>query len=213
MTTHKEALEAAYLAGFNASGEGYNGEYPFGDRMQDPAENRAWKKDRDNYIKEALMFFQDGAQPSVSVEHSATHGEPVAWGVIASNTGKMCQVELDYDEVSDINSKWLVPLYTTPPQSKEPEQEPVAWMCHPFGDDECEFSDHQECENCIPLYTTPPQRTAAEGEDTKTWVGLTDDEVIQIRDDMTLDIRSHVDFYRHCEAKLKAKNERKEKNT
>jgi hypothetical protein len=40
----------------------------------------------------------------------------------------------------------------------------------------------------------------------RTWVGLTDDEVVQIRDDMTLDIRSHVDFYRHCEAKLKEKN-------
>ena len=64
MTTHKEALEAAYLAGFNASGEGYNGEYPFGDKMQDPAENRVWKKNRDNYIKEAL------AQPEQ---------EPVAW--------------------------------------------------------------------------------------------------------------------------------------
>ena len=43
----------------------------------------------------------------------------------------------------------------------------------------------------------PPQRE---------WVGLTDEEVIQIRDDMTLDIRSHIDFYRHCEAKLKEKN-------
>ena len=47
------------------------------------------------------------------------------------------------------------------------------------------------------LHGEPPQRT---------WIGLTDEEVIQIRDDMTLDIRSHVDFYRHCEAKLKEKN-------
>ncbi len=50
----KQALEAAYLAGFNASGEGYNGEYPFGDKMQDPAENRVWKKDRDNYVSQAI---------------------------------------------------------------------------------------------------------------------------------------------------------------
>ena len=47
------------------------------------------------------------------------------------------------------------------------------------------------------LYTAPQQRT---------WAGLTDEDVIQIRDDMTLDIRSHLDFYRHCEAKLKEKN-------
>ena len=50
----KQALEAAYLAGFNASGEGYNGEYPFGDKMQDPSENRVWKKDRDNYVSQAI---------------------------------------------------------------------------------------------------------------------------------------------------------------
>lgn len=44
--------------------------------------------------------------------------EPVAWGVIASNTGKMCQVELDFAEVEEISPKWVVPLYTTPPQRK-----------------------------------------------------------------------------------------------
>ncbi len=50
----KQSVEAAYLAGFNASGEGYNDEYPFGDKMQDPAENRVWKKDRDNYVSQAI---------------------------------------------------------------------------------------------------------------------------------------------------------------
>lgn len=52
--TIKQALEAAYLAGFNASGEGYNGEYPFGDKMQAPSENRVWKKGRDNYVSQAI---------------------------------------------------------------------------------------------------------------------------------------------------------------
>ena len=57
-----EALKAAYLAGFNASGEGYNGEYPFGDHVQDPEEDAAWRKNRDNEltaIKQALA-----AQPA-----------------------------------------------------------------------------------------------------------------------------------------------------
>jgi hypothetical protein len=45
-----EALKAAYLAGFNASGEGYNGEYPFGDHVQDPEEDAAWRKNRDESI-------------------------------------------------------------------------------------------------------------------------------------------------------------------
>ncbi len=52
----------------------------------------------------------------------------------------------------------------------------------------------------LPLYTTPPQRT---------WVGLTEDEINQAYAD------SYKGFPLHesIEAKLKAKNERKEKNT
>lgn len=50
----KLALEAAYLAGFNASGEGYNGEYPFRDHARNPEEDAAWIKDRDNALREAL---------------------------------------------------------------------------------------------------------------------------------------------------------------
>jgi hypothetical protein len=50
----KQALEAAYLAGFNASGEGYNGEYPFGDKNQNPEHDSVWCKDRDNALEEAL---------------------------------------------------------------------------------------------------------------------------------------------------------------
>ena len=51
------ALEAAYLAGFNASGEGYNAECPFDYHKESPANNRIWRVDRDNYIKEALAQF------------------------------------------------------------------------------------------------------------------------------------------------------------
>lgn len=54
------------------------------------------------------------AQPAVQ--------EPVAWGVIASNTGRICQVELDADEVEGHNPKHIVPLYTTPPAQQAPEQ-------------------------------------------------------------------------------------------
>jgi len=44
------ALDADELAGFNASGEGYNGEYG----IDCPEENAIWKKDRDNALREAL---------------------------------------------------------------------------------------------------------------------------------------------------------------
>lgn len=50
----KLALEAAYLAGWNASGEGYNAEYPFGDHARNPEEDAVWVKDRDNALQEAL---------------------------------------------------------------------------------------------------------------------------------------------------------------
>ena len=40
--------------------------------------------------------------------------EPVAWGIIASNTGRICQVELDADEIEGHNPKYIVPLYTSP---------------------------------------------------------------------------------------------------
>lgn len=50
----KLALEAAYLAGWNASGEGYNAEYPFGDHAKNPEEDVVWIKDRDNAIRDAL---------------------------------------------------------------------------------------------------------------------------------------------------------------
>jgi hypothetical protein len=51
------ALEAAYLAGFNASGEGYNGEYPFEHKGKNCTDDPIWCKDRDNEltaIKQAL---------------------------------------------------------------------------------------------------------------------------------------------------------------
>ena len=50
----KLALEAAYLAGFNASGEGYNGEYPFQDPDAHPEQDEHWRKGRDYYVREAL---------------------------------------------------------------------------------------------------------------------------------------------------------------
>lgn len=41
------ALEAAFLAGFKCSHEGYNGEYPFSDGDNNPADDKAWCNMRD----------------------------------------------------------------------------------------------------------------------------------------------------------------------
>jgi hypothetical protein len=64
------ALEAAYLEGFNASGEGYNGEYPFQDNDVSPEKDNGWIRGRDNRIsaiKESLAQRKEPEQ------------EPVAW--------------------------------------------------------------------------------------------------------------------------------------
>jgi hypothetical protein len=80
----------------------------------------------------------------------------------------------------------------------QPEQEPVAWMCHPFGDDEVEYGPHKECENCIPLYATPPPRA---------WVGLTDEEIDELHGSpMDLEHSGALKWVRIIEAKLKEKN-------
>ena len=39
-------LERAYLAGFNASGEGYNAEFPFQDNGTDPDQDEEWVANR-----------------------------------------------------------------------------------------------------------------------------------------------------------------------
>lgn len=53
MFTEKE-LQAAYLAGFNASAEGYNGEYPYADNSAWPEADSAWRRQRDHNLKEIV---------------------------------------------------------------------------------------------------------------------------------------------------------------
>ncbi len=43
----RSLFEAAYLAGFMASGEGWNGEHPFQDRGLDPSDDDYWRERRD----------------------------------------------------------------------------------------------------------------------------------------------------------------------
>ncbi len=43
-------VRAAYLAGFNVSGEGWNGEYPFQDYNRDPEADPDWLKTRDSTL-------------------------------------------------------------------------------------------------------------------------------------------------------------------
>lgn len=58
-------LRTAYLGGFNASGEGYNGEYPFGDYDERPEYDTNWRADRDQYL-ELFLERQSEAQKPIT---------------------------------------------------------------------------------------------------------------------------------------------------
>jgi hypothetical protein len=49
-----ELLNKAYLAGFNASGEGYNGEYPFQDKGLSQENDSNWIEKRNAVIDEFM---------------------------------------------------------------------------------------------------------------------------------------------------------------
>ncbi|CAB5220185.1 hypothetical protein UFOVP232_78 [uncultured Caudovirales phage] len=103
----KLALEAAYLAGFDASGEGYNAEYPFGDHKKDPEQDAAWVKHRDNALREAL------AQPEQ---------EPAGWRPatfhrdnLTFNPGLPDEQTVKFWKLQGVEIEYC---YTTPPQRK-----------------------------------------------------------------------------------------------
>ena len=97
-----------------------------------------------------------------------------------------------------------LPLYTTPPQPKEPKQEPIAYF-NPQVKGGFYWAKPTKITAPItvsvepmPLYTTPPQRT---------WVGLTDEEIDELHGSpMDLEHSSALKWVRIIEAKLKEKN-------
>ncbi len=48
--------------------------------------------------------------------------EPVAWGIIASNTGRIALVELDKDEIANHNPKYIVPLCRCAPPAQTAQE-------------------------------------------------------------------------------------------
>jgi hypothetical protein len=111
--------------------------------------------------------------------------EPVAWGIIASNTGRICQVELDADEVEGHNPKHIVPLYAAPqPVPVKTYFDGKPWPVAPVPDGPYSAPIKE-------LWPVAP----------KPWVNLTDGELKDL-----MAIYSGVVLYRAIEAKLKEKN-------
>jgi hypothetical protein len=113
--TKDEELEAAYLAGFNASGEGYNGEYPFEHKGKNCTDDPIWCKDRDNELA------------AIKQARSAPVQEPVAWRTFDGEGGydyRTYDMNEDYakewNERNPNHKGWVEPLYTNPPAAQRP---------------------------------------------------------------------------------------------
>jgi hypothetical protein len=52
--TIRRLTEKAYLLGFNAAGEGYNGEFPFEQRGIDPETDSNWTEQRELDLKAVM---------------------------------------------------------------------------------------------------------------------------------------------------------------
>ena len=175
MTTQTEALkmalESAYLAGFNASGEGYNGEYPFDEVVHTPVENRVWKKDRDNYIKEALA--QQEGQSNYCLQCEALSRELAALKTQQSNEQSKCnhtktitRADIDGNQIETTCGECGERVA----QQSNEQVEPVAWRWpYKFKDigetGAYEYHSHEFA--CLahlpkgePLYAHPPVPTA-----------------------------------------------------
>jgi hypothetical protein len=151
----------------------------------------AWPNDieelfmnKDQVLQMCLEYIETDAHERKYVRHAIkqalaepTVQEPVAWGIVASNTGRICQVELDADEIEGHNPKHIVPLYTTPPAQPAPVQEPVYVQtryvdedghAEPWGsplDPSYRGSKWAAGIEMRLLYTTPPAQPAPVQED------------------------------------------------
>ena len=124
--------------------------------------------------------------------------EPVAWMMHNSSGDEISITEsnLRNHQPTFVQELWkgATPLYTTP----RTKQEPVAWR-HDMGEENggWEYFEEASCPDCQPLYTTPQQPSAT----SRTWVGLTDEEVKKIAYNSI-----EVKVAKAIEAKLKEKN-------
>ena len=104
-------------------------------------EGTDWYDERITAIEAALAQPEQEPVADVLIDHEDEDGHAVIW---------LRDYALE-------NGRHL--LYTTPPQRKEPEQEPVAWMV--WGEDNVpSFTFKKPSDKYVfdSLYTTPPQR-------------------------------------------------------
>jgi hypothetical protein len=83
-----------------------------GDADREPTDDLAWCEER---AAQALAKPR-AAIAALKAALAQPEQEPVAWGIVASNTGRICQVKLDADEVAGHKPEYIKLLYTSPPR-------------------------------------------------------------------------------------------------
>jgi len=140
--TKDEELKAAYLAGFNASGEGYNSEYPFEHKGKNCTDDPIWCKDRDNElaaIKQAIAAQQEPVKPSLWEQYHAAQPAPVQEEPVAKYIGECSEGSLVqlYEDVKKGTN-----FYTTPPAQPAPVQ-PIIGSYLEKDNSQFKFSDYE----------------------------------------------------------------------
>jgi hypothetical protein len=116
----EEALKKAFRAGFDASGEGYNGEYPFRDNGRSPETDKDWVAQRDKAVQEILA------------EQPVQQQEP--FGYLYEGTAEHTRHKTVFEKTraERFETRWwreIGPCYTSPPQRKpltEPQKQALA---------------------------------------------------------------------------------------
>jgi hypothetical protein len=210
------ALEAAYLAGFNASGEGYNGEYPFRDHGAPPEQDAGWIKNRDNELTaikqaHALDKMAENAR-ELGLDYEPVQ-EPVAWwnGEYGS---PVFAFKRDTPGIG-LGNPDATPLYTTPPAQPAPVQEPVAYdktelncFAQDLYDQKMREGKRGHYESMFHVIHQCVKKVAPPPAAQRQWVGLTDEQIEKVwRRVQANDFHDCVQpFAQAIEAKLKEKN-------
>ena len=184
----KLALDVAYLAGFNVSGEGYNGEYPFRDHDSHPEQDACWLDERAAYIGRALadlpaqysdIVSDGGLDPRnkldvpahqckwptcQSEEYQQALAEQIKRELVGEQPAQQ-EHDIKYCPTCAVLSKnFEEPDLST--QLTPAQQEPFGYFkAEPFGWTDCAETD----EGAVALYEHPSAQ--------RHWQGLTDEAI------------------------------------
>lgn len=167
----KQALEAAYLEGFNDSAEGYNGEYPFLDEGESPLKDRHWIERRDAYVRTAIHATELREQAEFDAAHEVLEKQA---GIHVSQQSAIEQAQALRKLADRFSEGWhdgikidasdimLLAMAASAIEAAE-KQEPVVTVrtWHKNGDQHAELADWERGLFKLPdgehtLYTTPP---------------------------------------------------------